>query len=156
MSGPRLDEDALVAAVDLVGRAGAQGFEVGFLHDDVPSAEAAWWAHAQYRGARLAVENQIGPVEAAEALAHRILDGGMCTHCGGLITLTGVGAMFYPNAVSPIPGMAPLTEEQARSRPQCRWIRQGPKWMRGCDQGRPRKPGPARRPKTTPKKRRKR
>jgi len=42
-----LDEDALIAAADLVGRTGATGFEIGYLHDDVPAEKAGWYAHAQ-------------------------------------------------------------------------------------------------------------
>lgn len=66
MTEPAYDEDALIAGVDLVGRTGATDFEVGYLHDDVPVAEAGWYAKAQYRGARLTAEDHPGPVEAVE------------------------------------------------------------------------------------------
>ncbi|RCG17276.1 hypothetical protein DQ384_39815 [Sphaerisporangium album] len=42
-----LDEDAVMAALDLVGRAGAKSLQVGYLHENVPAEQAAWWAHAQ-------------------------------------------------------------------------------------------------------------
>lgn len=58
---PGMDQDALDAAVDLIGRTGARGFEVGFLGDDAPAAKARWYAHAQYAGARVIAENHPGP-----------------------------------------------------------------------------------------------
>lgn len=67
-----IDQDALNAAINLVQRSGAQSLEFGYLNDDVPVGEAAWWAHAQYRGTRLTVEHHGGPVEAVEALARRL------------------------------------------------------------------------------------
>ena len=45
-----LDQNALDASIHLVGRTGATSFEIGYLNDGVP-------------------------VEAAEALARRLLDG---------------------------------------------------------------------------------
>lgn len=111
---PTLDEDALLAAVELVGRSGATDFEVGYLDDNVPADEARWWAKAQYRGARLQVENHRGPAEAAEALARRVLQGGQCTHCGGRIHLGGA-----PRALR-------------RHGRVCAWKREGRRWERGC------------------------
>lgn len=106
-----MDQDALDAAVDLIGRTGARGFEIGYLHDDVPAKEAGWYAHAQYQGTRLIAEDHPGPVEAAEALARRLLTGGTCTHCKGFITLSD--------------------RKQKRGK-VCRWTRQGARWERGC------------------------
>lgn len=104
-----MDQDALVAAADLIGRSGASGFTVGYLDDDVPIENARWYAHAQYRGARLQVENQAGPVEAAEALARRVLETGMCNHCRQPVRLTD-------------------------DEPGCRWTRMGQRWVRGCEE----------------------
>ena len=108
---PDMDEDAMFAAVDLIGRAGATGAEFGYLHDDVPVEQADWYAYAQYRGARITVEHHRGPVEALEALARRLLTGGTCTHCGRPIALRGSSCRT------------------------CRWSRQGAKWVRGCETG---------------------
>lgn len=102
------DQDALTAAMDLVGRTGARQFEFGYLHEDVPVEEADWWAHAQYRGVRISVEHKQGPIEAVEALARRLLDGGLCRRCGQPIRLSDEGQ-------------------------GCRWTRNGPKWTPGCD-----------------------
>lgn len=101
------DQDALEASLDLVRRSGAGTVEFGYLHDDVPIEEAGWWAHAQYRGARLTVEKERGPVQAVEALARRILTGALCRRCGKPITLADGGE-------------------------GCRWRRSGKKWEPGC------------------------
>lgn len=126
-----IDEDALVAAADLVGRSGASKLEFGWLHDDVPVAEAGWWAHAQYQGARIMVENQPGPVEAAEALARRILEGGRCAHCGGLVALSDRGAVAFENVT--MADGSTWTVAEARAAGQCRWTRMGRRWKRGCE-----------------------
>lgn len=106
-----MDDDAFNAAVELIGRTGANAFEIGFAREDVPVEQAGWYAQAQYRGARIIVEEHRTPVEAAEALARRLLTGGRCTHCRGTITLSD---------------RAPTTG------PACRWTRQAARWERGC------------------------
>lgn len=108
----KYDEDAFVAAVTLIGHTGAKEFEIGYLHPDVPIQKAAWWAKAQYQGARIMVEQHISPVDAAEALAERILTGGKCTWCEGLIA---------------------LNSEDAKG--QCLWRRIGRRWEPGCIHG---------------------
>ena len=122
-----LDEDALVAAADLVGRTGAKGFEIGYLHDDVPIEQAGWYAHAQYNGVRITEEDHVGPAEAAEALARRLLEGGKCTSCGGLVALSSRGAMFHPSAK-----LADGTRWDGLPAKQCRWTRMGNHWVAGC------------------------
>lgn len=51
-----LDEDALAACAELVGRTGAKDFQIGYLHDNVPLRLAGWYAYAQYPGNRIGVE----------------------------------------------------------------------------------------------------
>jgi hypothetical protein len=104
MKYAELDEDAVIACFDLAGRTGAQGAEIGYLNDEPPHG---WYAHAKYRGARIVVEDLDGPVEAADALARRLLAGGKCTHCKRTVVLSGDGLV-------------------------CRWRRMGPRWERGC------------------------
>lgn len=105
------DQDAVEAACELVGRAGAQQLEVGYTDDEAVAAEDAdWYAHAQYAGTRIMVEGRRGPIEALEALARKLLNGGQCTHCGRTITLSG----GQPNL------------------DLCRWTRMGKHWVRGC------------------------
>lgn len=138
MTGPvQLDEDAMIAAFDMIGRTGARNVEFGYLHDDVPVHLADWYAHAQYQGSRIIVEHHVGPLEAVEALARRLLTGGRCTHCGGLVALSDTGAVAY---VSDVPGATgsfvdgtTWTAAQARAAGQCRYRRVGNRWVRGCE-----------------------
>lgn len=122
--------DVVIAAIELIGRTGAKDMTFGYLHDDVPIADAGWWAHAQFRGARIMVENQAGPDQAIEALAKKLLTGGKCTHCGGLIALSPFGARFFPGAR--MADGSEFSEEQARNTPQCLWRRVGQHWVMGC------------------------
>lgn len=143
---PSFDEDALIAAVDLIGRSGATSYEGGWVHDDVPAHKAGWWATAHYQGTRLTAEDHPGPVEAAEALARRILSGAKCKHCGGLVALSDAGAYFPDPDGGPVTMAdgSTWTVEEARARPQCRWRRQGARWARGCETPDRETPGPAR------------
>lgn len=128
----QLDEDAVIAAVDLVGRTGATELEFGHLHDDVPVAEADWYASAKYRGARVTVEHETHPVRALEGLARRLLDGGKCIHCGRLVTLFDEGVTLYPGA-SYTDGSGAPSEAEVRRTGGCRWRRVGRRWERGCE-----------------------
>lgn len=137
-----LDDDATVAAADLVGRTGATHFQVGYLHDDVPPEEAGWYAHAQYRGARIIAQDHKHPAEAAEALARRLLNGAKCMHCGGLVSLSDAGAMAYNTRL--VDGTA-WTIEQAAAAGLCQWRRIGKRWERGCENRKPSRPSKFRR-----------
>jgi hypothetical protein len=124
-----LDDDALIAAADLVGRSGSKEFEIGYLHDDVPADQASWWAQATYQGIRIIAENHPGPIEAAEALARRILEGAKCK-CGKLVALSDAGAMFYDATMA---DGSSWTAEEAIKAGQCRWRRYGRRWQQGCE-----------------------
>jgi hypothetical protein len=108
-----VDVDALNAALDLVGRTGAHQLDIGYLNDDVPIDQADWYATATWRGAKLIVEHRTGPVEAAEALARKLINGATCTHCSRVMSLSGDRAGV------------------------CRWTRHGDKWVRGCSDTHP-------------------
>lgn len=112
--GYEFDEEALTAAIDLVGRTGAKDVTFGYLDDDVPIQDARWWAKVMYGErspvgvATVMTEDHVGPVEAMEALAHRLLDGGQCQFCGRKVALSE-----YRNN-------------------RCRWRRVGDTWHPGC------------------------
>lgn len=142
MTDPLLDDDALTAGLDLIGRTGARGLEIGYLHDDVPADQASWYASAQYQGARITEEDHRGPVEAVEALARRLLQGGKCNHCHRLVTLSDRSAIAFDGRLA---DGTRWTVEQARAAGTCRWRRVGPRWERGCE--RPAAPPPAGRKK---------
>jgi hypothetical protein len=112
--------EQMTAAVDLAKRAGARSFEIGYLHEGVPIEEAGWYAHALYQGARVTVDNQAGPIEAADGLARKLLTGARCG-CGKPVALGGIGK----------PG-------------ECAWHREGPVWVSACGRGTVRPPRYAR------------
>lgn len=107
MNDEWMSTDTVEACADLTGRTGAQGFEIGYVHDDVPVEEAGWCAHATFRGTRVQVQDHRSPSAAALALAERLLAGGQC-RCGERVTLNDyqVG---------------------------CRWRLVGKRWEPGCD-----------------------
>jgi hypothetical protein len=123
-----LDDGAMIACADLVGRTGAKEFQIGFLNDEPPHQ---WYAHASYKGARIGVEDQPGPVEAADALCRRLLTGARCTGCGSLVALSDSGATAYGNPV--MADGSRWTVQEAAAAGQCRWRRMGPKWVMGCE-----------------------
>ena len=126
MNAAGLDEDAFHAAADLVGRTGATSFQIGYLNDEPPMQ---WYAHAQYKGARITAENHADPVQAAEALARRLLSGGKCIKCGGVITLSSVAVACESATLTD--GTAWSVTNTA-SAPRCRWTRMGKRWEAGC------------------------
>jgi hypothetical protein len=125
-----IDEDEMNACVDLVARTGATGLRYGPGRDGVPTAEADWWAYAQYRGARICVEHQAGPLEALGALCRRLMTGAQCA-CGRLIALSDDEAVAFPTGRL-LDGSA-WGVEQAQRAGQCRWRRVGPRWVRSCE-----------------------
>ncbi|WP_322768422.1 hypothetical protein [Frankia sp. Cr1] len=121
-----MDLEEVLACADLVGRSGAAGFEVGYLDDDPTNPR--WYAHAQYRGARVIVEDHPTPSAAADALAQRILAGAKC-RCGRLVATSPYGAVAYNGTL--LTGER-WTHEQARQTGQCLWRRAGPRWDPSC------------------------
>lgn len=108
-------QEAVLALVDLIGRTGATGTEIGWLpkpgKDDVPDdqllpGDVTWHASAIYRGAKVHAEGETAPA-VADALARKLLDGGQCAHCKRRVVLFG--------------GRTPRT---------CVWRRSGPRWDR--------------------------
>jgi hypothetical protein len=122
-----LDEDELIAAVDLVARTGATHFQVEYLPEGPP--ETIWYAYAQYRGARIISEGHPGPVEAAAGLALRILTGAKCK-CGKLVTLDGVKGLAFMRPI--MADGERFTLSQARTAGLCHWTRTGARWSSGC------------------------
>lgn len=102
-----MNDDIVIACAKLVGRAGASGFEIGFMRDNVPVDEAGWYAVAFYQGTRITVDEQRSPTGAALALAERLLSGATC-RCLQLVTLSD-------------------------GQPGCRWRLVGDEWKPGCD-----------------------
>lgn len=105
--------NAVVAAADLVGRAGATKFEIAWDCPHVPDEgddhqcdAVTWTCSAQYKGHRIFTDGRQSPAQAANELALKILDGGRC-RCGKTVSLFGGTG--------------------------CQWTLQGNKWEPGCD-----------------------
>lgn len=135
-------DDRLIAAVDVIGRSGAKNFEVGYLHDDVPAAEADWWASCRYAGTIIMVEHQGDPWTAAEELAVKVLTGGQCQGCGSLVALTDEGGFAFFHATL-LDGRS-WDAVDAADAGLCRWQRIGKRWERECDDFKTPPPPPAR------------
>lgn len=129
-----LDEDVLLACVELVGRTGARNFEIGWLNDpDEPAYEQhgpQWWAKAQLKAGRIIEENHPGPTEVCNALAVRILTGAKCK-CGKLVALSSLGAVAYDDVT--MADGSRWSAADAERAGQCRWRRVGKHWKRGCE-----------------------
>jgi len=104
----------LVAAIDLLGRTGAQEVQVRYSDDEEPTV---WMVVARYSVQRpgdafptrtFQAAGGMTPDEAAYRLVEQMLDGGLCRHCGRqtaveqrwddaelLAELAAVGACVY-------------------------------------------------------------
>lgn len=96
-----------MACADLAGRSGAIDFALGYVHEDVPSEDAGWYAVARFQGARIQTDEHRSPSTAALALAERLLRDAMCV-CRRRVVLS--------DAVD-----------------GCRWRLVGARWEPGCD-----------------------
>lgn len=101
--------EIIQATAHIVGRSGATHFELGWEHDDVPVQLMGWYAQASYESEKLRVPGD-GPVEACDALARRVLDGGLCMYCKRTVTLDDLDDLS-----------------------KCFRSRVGNKWLRGCE-----------------------
>lgn len=73
------DEDPrLVAAVGLIGRTGAKGFQLRYSDDEQPML---WMALADYPTGQHEVAAALTPLRAVLRLCEALIDGGQCTHC---------------------------------------------------------------------------
>jgi hypothetical protein len=132
-----LDQDAVVAAADLVSRTGARSLQIGWdcphapdVDDDHACGQVTWYATAHYKGTKITADRHCGPIEATEALARRLLSGAKC-RCGKLVALADDGAIAYPDATM-LDGTK-WTAEQIAEVGQCRWTRRGKRWEPSCN-----------------------
>jgi hypothetical protein len=72
----------LTAAIDLLGRTGARSFQLRYHDDEKP---VVWLAVAAYERDRRELHETdaaLTPLLAVERLLERLVDGGVCIHCG--------------------------------------------------------------------------
>jgi hypothetical protein len=131
----RLDDvlgDAGEAAIPMIGHLGAKALEFGYANDDATTvADGDWYASAHYKGTRMTVEHFTSPGEALNALCEKLLTGGICQHCNGLVTIEDGGARAFIG--QPMLDGTIMTLERAVTMPHCRWKRDGKVWQRGCE-----------------------
>lgn len=100
-----LDKSLMQATIDLIGRAGAKSFRMGWVEEeDLPAYPHIWYATAAFKGAHEAAA-AMDPVTACTRLAEQLVDGGTCTHCGRPTALH-VGPRDLPVEVATDKGVA--------------------------------------------------
>ena len=72
------DDERFTAAVELIGRTGAEEFEIRHSPEDDPPI--TWTAIGKW-GKAYEVAAAMHPVEAVFRLCDQIIDGGQCNHC---------------------------------------------------------------------------
>jgi hypothetical protein len=81
MSADAATDPRLTAAIDLIGRTGAKGFELRYDEGESDEQRTVWmaiaeWPHGWDAGAGTT------PARAAMRLLDQVIDGGACAHCG--------------------------------------------------------------------------
>lgn len=77
--GPPQDVGPLfTAAIDLIGRLGAKGFQIRYDEEQEP---IVWVAVVELSGERFEAAAALTPERAAYRLCERLVDGGKCVHC---------------------------------------------------------------------------
>jgi hypothetical protein len=128
-------DDLVVAAADLVGRAGARNFTIGWTcpheeaGEDHNCPEVTWYAEAGYRNDTIREDGAPSPGAAAEWLARRLLTGARC-RCGRVVAMSDQGATVFDDVL--MADGSRWTAAAAAKAGQCRWVRRGPRWMPGC------------------------
>lgn len=95
------------ATADLVRRAGATEFQMGYMIEAPRMADQGWYALARW-GEREIKTNGRDPIDACLALAIELLDGSLCRRCGAPISIFAGDGGF------------------------CRWHVEGESWVSGC------------------------
>jgi hypothetical protein len=72
------DDPRYVAAVDLIGRTGADQFKIQYCEEDAPPI--IWMASAHW-GDRWETAAALNPLRAIFRLLDEVIDGGLCVHC---------------------------------------------------------------------------
>lgn len=114
----REEDPRFIAAVDLIGRTGALGFQIRYSDEEMP---VVWNAVAWYpaldgehphlndpKSGEPAIAQAGGgmtPLQAIFELCNKLIDGGLCTHCGRATAFTEdlLDTSLLDQAIIPIP-----------------------------------------------------
>lgn len=124
--------DVVLAAVDVIGRSGAAGFEIGHLDED--TTPGRWWAKTRLADGVVVTSGSdyegqdLWPWEAADALVGKVLYAATCVGCGRPI---------WPDLEFNTRHDVVDGELRPRKRPRrwCRWSRHGDHWEGACGRG---------------------
>lgn len=75
---PSIDPDLLIAAMEMIGRTGAEGIQVRYSDDPEP---VVWMAIAGFKDGHYSCSAGITPLQAILKLCDELIDGGICRHC---------------------------------------------------------------------------
>lgn len=74
------DDPRYIAAVDFIGRTGAEQFKIGYTDDDAPPV--VWYACGLWKDPdHWEVAGANNPLRAIFRLIEAVVDGGQCVHC---------------------------------------------------------------------------
>lgn len=76
---PEVEDPRFLAAVKMIERTGAKGFQLRFHDDEKPTV---WLAVATYSDGKAEAAAALHPLPAVFRLCDQLIDGGQCTHCG--------------------------------------------------------------------------
>lgn len=107
--------DMILQAADMAARMGARSFQIGWTTDDVPIEEMGWYAHAQFRGARITAEST-GPAEACDALVKQLQERATCFACRRTVAW----------------GKRERARLLSEGTPYCPWKVKAGRWEPGC------------------------
>lgn len=80
--GDRMLLGRVVAAMELLGRAGVSDVELAYDEEERYPDKVLWWAKGNWRGTRVYSAHFPYPAHAVEDVLARTINGGQCRRCG--------------------------------------------------------------------------
>lgn len=81
-------DDVTKAAIDLVGHTGAESFSLRYSEEeDEPTIWIAYAKHKHGEGYVITTGSDLSPLHSVLDLCDKLIDGGICTHCGKVTIL---------------------------------------------------------------------
>lgn len=127
MAEPPFDDARFVAGVDLLGRSGAEQFQIRYCEEEDPVvwiAAAHWTTERATRGRGPTWDAAAGmtPWRALYRLLEAVLDGGTCTHCQKMVSVDDKPASAALDAMNPLVCFFRYDPELATFRRSCEGV----------------------------------